>query len=66
MTFLEMAKKAIENRSGLVKTIPACMISNPNTRNYQIVDDPQERAAILEYYANLPRTEAERRAGLNN
>jgi hypothetical protein len=38
-------------------------IHSPNW-DYRILDDPQERAAILEYDGGLTRTEAKRQAGL--
>jgi hypothetical protein len=40
-------------------------IDHPARMPIAFIDDPEERAAILEYDAGMSRAEAERRAGLS-
>lgn len=62
MSFLELAKKSIEQRSNPAPAPPP----KPAWVFGLFADDPEERAAIMEYDGGLSRAEAERRAGLLN
>jgi hypothetical protein len=62
MTFLELAKKSIEQRANPEPAPP----ETPSWVFGLFPDDPEERAAILEYDGGLSRADAERRAGILN